>query len=498
MIADIRRMWTRGAHVLLNGSITIRHRSFSKTVLVGVLGVVLLYIGVAGIVSTAVPWGNKSDTQYHIDYVWEVYNGRLPKFGEGIKYPPLQNGKSVHLTASHPPLFYLIHAPFLGPLLNAGKVSEAIAVGRAINIGLGVLCVLALAWAGWVFGGSKRELMAVAVPAIGALMYRFTTLNIVFGNDALVVLFATLAFIFIYKLLKEGLQPKYLIWLGVVSVLGMSSRAPYIVILAISLLAVVVAAIMHGKGKLVRKVAYGVLLSSIIAMAVAVFIGWFYYRNYQASGSWFKSSPDGFTGGRPYKSLWDVLTGSGLWSLFYINSSSAPFISTAVTTMAAAGYLTLKRKKIKVFYKQNRAWTITIILLVLAVIGILITQIQLAVGYGSINFRYLLPVLMPISLLLAYGLLQFKSTRAQLVSVAAISMGIVTLLPVAASTTVSKLVPAVLGANNYISKIFVATKANNVPNAITVLLLVIFVIGSILLPISLFRLSSVKRKLFTK
>jgi 4-amino-4-deoxy-L-arabinose transferase-like glycosyltransferase len=493
VIANIRRVWLKSVHVLLDGDITIRRRSFSKTVLAGILGVVLLYVSVAGVVSVSAPLAIRKDAIHHIDYIWLVYNGKLPNFKDGVTYPPLASGHNFQQAASHPPLFYLIHAPFLGPLLNAGKWKEAIAVGRIINILFGVLCVLALAWAGWVFGGSKRALMAIAVPAIGALMYRFTTLNVIFGNDVLVVLIATLSFIFIYKLLKEGLQTKYLLALGLLSVLGMASKATYVVVLAINLITVIIAAIMHRKGRLGRRIAYGAVLASVIALAVAVFIGWFYYRNYQLSGSWFKSSPDDFTGGRAYMSLKDVLTGSGLWSLFYTNSSTAPYISTAVTSMAAAGFLTLKHKKIKVFYKQNRAWAITIALLVLAVAGILMTQIQLAVGNGAINFRYLLPALLPISLFLAYGLLQFRLARAQLVSIAAISIGLTTLLPVAASTTVSGFFPAVAGAKDYIGKIFIAASCNGVPRIITTLLLLSFVIGAVLLVVSLFRLSSPKR-----
>ncbi|MFZ2125761.1 MAG: hypothetical protein WA087_04230 [Candidatus Saccharimonadales bacterium] len=498
MYSSARCIWLKGVDIVLNGDITIFHRSFSKAVLLGITGVILLYVSVAGIISVSVPWGDLSDTQYHIDYVWKVYNGGLPNFNDGITYSPLVRGGNFHATASHPPLFYMIHAPILGPLLNEGRWKEAIAVGRVINILLGVLCILALAWAGWVFGGAKRTLMAVAVPAIGTLMYRFTTLNTIFGNDVLIVLFATLALIFVYKLLKNGLQPKYIVALGLVSVFGMATKATYIVILGISLLAVTVAFILHGKGGLRRRTIYGALISFLIAIVVTLSIGWFYYRNYQSSGSWFKSSPDDYTGGRVYKSLQDVFRGIKLWELLYTNSSPAPYISTAITSMAVSGFITLKFKTIRSFYKKDRARLIMIIFMILVFIGLFITQIRLAVGYGSINFRYLLPALLPISLFLSYGLLQFKPVRGQLVSLAAITMGLMALLPFTSSSVIGKLLLSVKDTKGYFGKIFMASFNNGVPRIVTLLLFAFFIVGSTLLVISLFKLSGIKKQSLTK
>jgi 4-amino-4-deoxy-L-arabinose transferase-like glycosyltransferase len=475
---------------LTQGSVSVLGRDLPKLVVLGVSGVVLLYVSVAGIVSFSVPWANKSDTKYHIDYVWQLYNGKLPKFEDGVQYPPLKNGAKMHLTASHPPLFYALHAPILGPLLKDGQWKKAIAVGRSINIVFGVLCVLALAWAGWVFGGGYRDVMTVAVPAVGTLMYRFTTLNVVFGNDVLVVLFATIAIVLMYKLLQRGLQKKYLIVLGVVSVLGMATKAPYVVVLAVSLLAIVFGAILHHPpSQLRRSIIKGLGVSFLLTFVSVLAVGWFYYLNYKSSGSWFKSSPDDFAGGRVYKSLSKVITSSQLWELFYTHSSTIPYVSTAITAISAAGFLIVPKKKIVSLYTKNKPLFIMILLMILLTFGILLTQIRLAVGYGSINFRYLLPALLPISLFLVYGLIQFKAVRGQFIALCAVVMGASTLLPVAASSSVAKLVPGVSSTSSDIEKIFVATSSNGIPAIVTVLLLMCFAVGAWLLIVALFKLS---------
>jgi hypothetical protein len=185
------------------------------------------------------------------------------------------------------------------------------------------------------------------------------------------------------------------------------------------------------------------------------------------------------------------MTSPKLWGIFYQHSSSVPFLSTAISSIALAGFINLPKKIfIKLF--KDKVLSTMVVLMALAIIGIFITQIRLAVGYGSINFRYMLAVLLPISLFMSYGLLEFKNMRGQLVSFAAITMGALTILPVATSTTVLELVPKVGEAGNRISKIFAATDSNGLPIVLPILLFVFFAIGSTLLVLSLFNLTNRK------
>lgn len=462
---------------LFRGEVSLFGRRLPKMVLVGLAGVILLYVSVAGTVSYSTPWITRGDTTRHLDYVWRVYHGDLPRWSDGIKNPALF--QLTHNTnqgvAANPPLFYMIHAPIEGPMLEKGKVNEAIAVGRTVNLLIGVLALLSLAWAGWVFGGSRKALFAVAVPAVGVMTYRYTRLNVDFALDALLVLWATLSLIFDYKILKYGFRKKYLIILALISVLGMSTKAPYVLFLVLSMLALLMAANLHVKKPGWRRLAPGGLWAIILLIVTAAVIGWYYYfRNYKAYGSWFSQSPANYTGGRAYKSLANVLTSRHLWGLWYSNYSTSGTVSLAASFLALAGWFNTKRQTISKYF-DDKVNVYSVILLGLAVVGTFAIQIKFAKGYGSINFRYMLPALLPIGLFLSYGLLAWRWSRGQILAVVVLAMGVSSL----ANATAHSL-----------SKLHSATLANNVPTLVTAVLLLAFPVGAVLFCASLFSLSS--------
>lgn len=464
-----------------------------RLVAIGVIGVALMYIGTSGIISTVAPASLPGDTVEHADYAWRLYNGDIPRYEQGLHYEPFKEIKArsdVQTASANPPFFYLLQAPVMGPLMNAGNWDNAIMAGRTLNIFFGVLCVFALAWAGWLFGGRRKEILAVAVPAIGTLMYRFTTLNLNFALDALLVLLSTLAFINIYKLMKFGPKTKYLTSLTILSLLGMLTKAPYIAILAVSILAIFLSFVLNGGRDNKDNLKKGVLTAGGILLLVALASGWFYYFwNYRSNGTWFRSAPDSYTGGREYKSLRLVVGGAQLWGLFYANYAREAVFSIAMTSFAAAGIISIKQSKFRALLK-DRAMFAAAALMALATLGIFLTQITHAVGYGALNFRYLLPVLLPISLVLSYGLLEFRWTKGQLVSIASIYMGATAILAAATSTTISKLIPSVNESSRSLGKVYIATRENGVNGLITTLLLLSFVAGSVILAISLYKLSS--------
>ncbi len=464
----------------LSGDLKFKNHKLPKMMLVGLLGVTFLYISVAGLVSVTTPWLARGDTVQHVDYTWRLWNGDIPRWSDGITYPPFVKleGHKAEAASANPPLFYMIHAPFVGPLLNGGHWHKAIAVGRAINIFIGVLCIAVLAWAGWLFGGTRRALFAVAVPALSVLMYRFTRLNVDYALDALVVLWATLSLIFNYKILQYGLRRKYLIGLALISVAGMATKAPYIVFLLVSLLAIVIASLMHGKGSTPRRIIKGGLISAGIFALVLAAIGWFYYfRNYKSHGNWFSSSPPGYTGGRKIQSLHDVLTNKKLWGLLYSDFSVSATASVVLVSLALAGWLTTTRKAMR-DYLGDRARAIAIGLMALTALGTFIVQIKFATGIGSINFRYLLPAILPISLFLSAGLLAFKTTKGQLVSLLVLAM---------AASSITSLT------SSHFHGLYSATRANGIPGVVVSLLLLLFVLGATCLGWSLFDLSKSRK-----
>lgn len=461
---------------MFRGSIVLRSIKIPKAVITGIIAVIFLYTAVAGLVSTTAPWLVRGDTRQQVDYVWQVYNHKLPRFRDGIIYPPFIKiwGPKKQGVAANPPLFYLIHAPFVGPLLKQGRWQAAIALGRILNILLGVLCIFALSWAGWVYGGKRKGIFAVTVPALSVLMFRFTRLNTDYAIDVLLVFLATLSLIINYKLLQHGLQKKYLIAVAVLSVLGMATKAPYIVFLATSILAIVLASVMHGSKTMKKNFIKGASISTILILLVLLTIGWYYYfRNYRTSGSWFSASPSTYTGGRAYRSLTDVITSRKLWGLIYLNFAASQIASVVILCFSLSGTFNLTKERF-VNFAKDKARLIALSLTILALFGVFATQIKFAVGYGSINFRYILPALLPIGLFLSFGLLEFKWTRGQLVSMAVLIMG--------GSTLHS------LGANS-LSVIRSAAAANHIWTGLPMVLLGLFILGAIILPVSLFVLS---------
>jgi hypothetical protein len=474
---------------LLEGKLVFRGRKISKAVAVGVLAVIFLYVGTAGVVSATLPLDiNSGDTRAHVDYIWRVYHGEIPRLNDGIRYKPFnqRGSRTIQPQANHPPLFYALNAPLVGPYLERGEWEKGIGVARAINVLLGVLCILALAWAGWLYAGRRGELFAVALPAIAAMAHRFTSLNVVYGPDALLVLLTTLTFIAIYKIIKHGLAPKYLAALLVLSVLGMSTKAGYLSILATSFLAVAAAAFLHAKRtERRRQLLRAGLYIGMISLAVALAVGWFYYvRNYQTTGTWFRATQDDYAHGRPYKSLVQVAFGSGLRNLFYEKLAFNPMLSVAISSFAVAGLLTLTRRHIKNLLYKDRFHVALSLLMLIAFLGVVAGQITFAVGYGSVNFRYLLPAIMPIGLVLAYGLLQFKSLRGQLVAAASVLLGAATMLPM------YSVLPGFFEVKNGFNDFVTSSAHNHIAFGWIAALLALFVLGAVLLSLSLYKISA--------
>jgi len=467
--------------------------------LLGITAVILLYVSAEGMISITYPWlqTKSSDQIAHIDMIYRVYNGDLPKATDGVRYQPfIENGVgNVYQRASgHPPLFHALMAPFMGPLLNKGEWKKAIAVGRAMNIFLGILTIFALAWAGWLFGGKRKALFAVAVPALAVLTYRFSRVNTDLSMDILLTLLSTLTIINLYKILQGGLKIKYLAFLALLSVAGMATKASYGALLGLSLGVVVWASYIYGSGTKRKRLIRGSVIAAGICLVVIAAIGWYYYlRNYKTSGSLLTPlQVDDIRGNRSHQSYFDIFGGSQFWSLFYARLTTYTVVSTIITIFAVAGYFAMKKVNLLKAKKDTFSkWAI--LLLFFAFLGVVITQIKLAYPYGSINFRYLLPAILPISLFLAYGLLEYKWLKGQLVALAAMVMAWATILSIGIRTTPDGLLPGIPDWWPIIAKIYKMAATNDIPAYVTSGLFSMFIIGSVLLCVAMLRLGKTKQ-----
>jgi 4-amino-4-deoxy-L-arabinose transferase-like glycosyltransferase len=428
LVQKIKFIVSRGYRkfqIFLDGYLKFGKYKIPKTLIAGVVSIIFLYVGVAGAVSINAPILINGDTRYHVDYAWQLYHGDIPKRTEGIKYTPFIEifGHKPQSASANPPLFYALHAPLVGPLMDKGDWHLAIALGRVLNIILGILCIFALAWAGWVFANKRKSELALAIPAISVMTYRFTRLNLDYALDAQLVLLTTLSLVICYKLLKYGPSLKRLVIITILSVLGMATKAPYIVFLAINLFTIFTSIIINSPKNTKRNIIRGLLISGGILLVVLVSVGWFYYIwNYKVHGKWFTARPPEYRGGRPWKSFSQIIKSQNLWGLFYADYTRVQSISVAITTFAIAGWLTIKKINLNLLM-TNRALGLTVLVMAFGILGTFATQLEHAVGIGSINFRYMLPTIFPISWFLAYGILQFRKTHNQLLSTVIFAMG---------------------------------------------------------------------------
>lgn len=400
-----------------------------KLALTGVIGVMIAMVFGVAIFATAVPWRGTTDAPQHLDYAWQVSHGKLPEFWKGTKAPLGRPKAKIQFVSHHPPLYYVLLAPIVGPLLDNGHWTIATAVARCVGIIIGMLCVLAMAWGGWLVGGTRRALFAVATPAIGSSLLAFYVMGDIM-NDGLLLLFATLALVFSILVIKNGMRNWYTALLAIICLGGMATKASFIGTLPVVFVALLVGALLHNtQTKIWQRILPAVKSVVIIVIVIAIGIGWFYARNYQLSGSPFRNRPVGsaqkvFKSPEPviYETLPDVLTAGDTWSMLTtglygrpwqilprvggqaINFWPSVLVICAVTYGAVAQAWQSRRKLTYIMW-------IVIGLMILQFVITYGQQILYSVGYGGVNRRYLLPAWLPFSLFMATGALYFKKLR---------------------------------------------------------------------------------------
>lgn len=475
---------------IIDGKLTHKIRrlyfKLSPKVVIGIIGIILMYVGLAGTASAMTPyWVGRGDTAAHMDYVWRIYNGSIPMWEDGVSYPKFLELRTSPVNyqpaSANPPLFYIVHAPIVGYLMDGGHWKEAVAIGRVINVLMGISCILVLAWAAWQVGGRYKKQLTLTVPAFGVLNYRFAILNLDYALDALIVLLATLMFILIYKILSNGVNRQYLVLLTILSVAGMLTKATYIIFVAIGILSVLISYKLNSRKsdpfidrKTVRSIAF-------VAVMTIIFSGWFYFVwNFLRTGSWFSPFPEGFTGGRDVKGVGEVLADTRLWGLFYASYSRLEVISIAISSFALAGWLSFKGS-MRESLSSNKINFAYFSLLGIATAGIFATQIVHAVGIGAYNFRYMLPAIFPISLFLSFGLVQLMRLRKLVIAISVIGLSLSTFYILPKLPTFRSGVPGINKiSGGTVPKIEFAISSNNLPVSISFTLFALFVIGALL------------------
>lgn len=386
----------------------------------GLLPAVLVALGGSVAFAAAAPPYGSADEAAHVDYAWRVWHGALPVFEDGLRLT-LEQGTvpPVQWTAQHPPLFYALMAPVVGPLLDADRPVAAAFAARGVTAVLAVLLVLAVAWATrWVLGrGGRVAAAAVTVAAAGVWVLR---LGGAVYNDVLLVLVVTLLLGTAARIVRLGrvTWPWWVLW-SVLPCAAALTRASGLPLAALALGVVGVAALLR-RGDRVRSLLLGVLLPAAVAVAGA---GWFYVRNARLTGTWTGSQPEWAAAhlDRVHHPVQDVLVSRHFWVASYRQLGYAPGTGdlTNLALLVVPVLVAVVLLVVALVRRRVRTPDVLVgLLLVGAVAGITLQQALYTAQGGGVNGRYLAVLVLPMAVAVAVALTAWRRTGVVVLAVA--------------------------------------------------------------------------------
>ncbi|WIB59109.1 hypothetical protein DEJ13_11645 [Curtobacterium sp. MCLR17_007] len=386
-----------------------RHDWATPTVLLAV--VVVMAASVARAFTTD-PLGS-ADEPAHIDYALQVWHGHLPRFADGLRYTaPFGAHPPVQWVAQHPPLFYLVLAPVVGPAWDAGHLVLATMLGRMVSVVAAGALVLACAWA------ASRAFPAMRrLPSAVAVVTALTGIVVVQGgsiyNDAFYAVLCALAGGVAASAIRRGVGPRLLVAGALVGAAGMTTRLSF----GIWLAAVVVGFALAHRTRLgrLRGAAARVVAALVPLVAAGAASGWFWVRNHELTGS-FSGRPTTWTGHVPREKRTDlqVVTDPDYWRGIFgaFRGALDPLTATPWLLLLVPVFLAAVAVLLHAVLRGRRRPSsdgfvpAALVVAMFAIVTLLFTIVEIryvAGGGGTIN-RYVLTVQLPIALLVAGGL----------------------------------------------------------------------------------------------
>lgn len=362
---------------------------------------------------------SSADEPAHVDYALRVWHGQLPQLLDGVRFRPgFGSTPPVQWVAQHPPLFYLLLAPVVGPLVDTGHPLQAVLAARLVDAVIVALVVPAAAWAAArCFPGAGR------LPATVAVVAASTPLLVVQGgvvyNDALSALVGVLGCGVAGAALRSGVTTRLLVGGSLVAAAGMTTRLSF----ALWFVAIVVAFVFARSIRVPRlRGVWGrvlVALGPVVAGAAAS--GWFYVRNEILTGS-FSGRPKPWPGSTPRpkipesvvvrtKGFWQQLgavyrgaldvNGALPWVLLLV-----PVVLALVGLVVVAVVVLRRRSAAVGRVPDGERWprALVVAMFVAVLLLYVVVEIRYVAGGGAPNSRYTLGVLMPVLLVVAAGL----------------------------------------------------------------------------------------------
>jgi hypothetical protein len=376
------------------------------------MGIVGLVLGIACAAAAFAALSkvlNTADETGHMDYAFQVWHGHLPVFERGVVFkPPTASIPPAQWEAQHPPLFYLLLAPVVGPLIDGGHWLQAVLAGRAVCVLIAVACVLALSWAGSLVSTRRRAAWAIAVPAVVAPFSPFMRVGGSVYNDNLAAFFSILALGIAMLAVRRGVNRRLVVAAALVAAAGMLSRATFVLTLLVLAGALVLGVWIHENGALGARLVRSAVVAAIPFAAAVGASGWFYQRNEQLTGTYTGGHAEWAAQhlGRESKPFTQVLTSSGFWKTNLqvlrqtggLDGRLGPYLLALTASVAGVVWLLHLARR---HGKLDRIQAAVVLVLAAQFLGALIVEIGYVATGGGVITRYLLPALLPFGCLLA-------------------------------------------------------------------------------------------------
>ena len=354
------------------------------------------------------------DEVAHIDYAIQVWHGHLPVFEHGVMWHTPAKTPPVQWEAQHPPLYYLILAPFVGPLAGSGHWIATTLVARTISAVIAAGAVLAIGWAASLVARRRRKALAIAASAVVAPVAIFVRVGGSAYNDNLAVLLTALAMGIAFLAVRSGVTTGRVVAAALVCALGMLARAEFAATLVLVSLGLGAAVLLEGGAGRTRPALLGRAAGIAAIPAVTSFVaaGWFYIRNKRITGSFTGSHPEWareHLRGFRVKSISEVLHNHPFWKLqfellheYRIGDHGAEHLlipaAAVLTVLAALAGVPRMRRVL-----DTRQLVIVALLAGLALLTLL-SELLYVSGGGGLNARYVLPAMLPIGCFLGAGI----------------------------------------------------------------------------------------------
>lgn len=366
------------------------------------------------------------DEPPHVDYAYQVWHGELPVFEEGLDLRPEGAWLApVQWTSQHPPLYYLLVAPLVGPLADAGHPVAAVYAARAVNVLLAGLFVVTAWWSARRIcrPGSPLPPLVAFVAGLAAAVAHAGGSGY---NDLLAAVGVTAMYGVTATAIRRGLDARLVVALSLLAAgCALTRLSTAVIAVVVAAFAVLAGSVRAAQGRGRWGPVVGLLIAGpTTALAAA---GWFYARNLELTGNlqgshfeWAAQHQN-----RVVRPVWEVVLDPVTWArlpdLFWWAGRVPPRDLYPMTTLVVTAVLLLwtplllallpmllpalrgLRARLPSRPTHRDRWLVAALPWTAAGIAVVV-QVLFAANGGGVYPRYLLPVALPVCLAVAAGL----------------------------------------------------------------------------------------------